>query len=98
MSAQALRRILVDHARRHDVGKRAAARLPLDSGLDRLTEVYAEKARSVKLRYFASPSVKETAEAMGRSSATVRRECAVGNAWLYGTLNSEASSDPTAMA
>jgi DNA-directed RNA polymerase specialized sigma24 family protein len=49
------------------------------------------------LRYFAGLSVLETAEVVGRSPATVKREWAVAKAWLYRQLNGEAPHEPPAM-
>jgi RNA polymerase sigma factor (TIGR02999 family) len=112
LAAQVLRRILVDHARQHDAGKRDRSRLPPDSGftiqphqdcdvaaldaaLVRLAELDAGKARIVELRYFAGLSVAETAEVVGRSPASVKRDWAVAKAWLYRTLSGSASDTAT---
>jgi RNA polymerase sigma factor (TIGR02999 family) len=104
-AAQAVRRILVDHARRRDAGKRDSAELPTDSGvvlpvgvdilaldeaLRQLARTDPEKERIVELRYFAGLSVPEVAEIMGSSPATVKRQWAVAKAWLYRALHGEA--------
>jgi len=108
LAAQAMRRVLVDHARRHNACKREAQLLPPDSGLTiqpdldfdmvalddalkGLSQFDPEKERIVELRYFAGLSVAETAEVIGRSPATVKREWALAKAWLYRQLNSEAA-------
>jgi RNA polymerase sigma-70 factor, ECF subfamily len=110
LAAQAMRRVLVDHSRRHNAGKRDSQLLPPDSGLviqpnldfdlvalddalNRLSDFDPEKARIVELRYFAGLSVNETAEVVGRSPATVKRDWAVAKAWLYRQLNGEAAND-----
>ena len=60
--------------------------LAVDAALERLTELDARQARIVELRFFAGMSVDETAEALGISSRTVKREWQVARAWLYGEL------------
>lgn len=114
LAAQAMRRVLVDHARRHNACKREAQLLPPDSGLriqpdldfdmvalddalKGLSQFDPEKERIVELRYFAGLSVAETAEVIGRSPATVKREWALAKAWLYRQLNSEAPNESPAM-
>ena len=42
--------------------------------------------RVVELRFFAGLSVKETAEALGVSAATVKRDRATAKLWLYNEL------------
>ena len=56
--------------------------LDLDDPLERLAALDAQQARVVELRYFAGLSVEETAEALGVSPATVKREWATARAWL----------------
>jgi RNA polymerase sigma factor (TIGR02999 family) len=114
LAAQAMRRVLVDHARRHNAGKRDSQLLPPDSGLviqpdmgcdvvalddalNGLAEFDPAKERIVELRYFAGLSVAETAEVVGRSPATVKREWAVAKAWLFRRLNGETPDDSKAM-
>jgi RNA polymerase sigma-70 factor, ECF subfamily len=114
LAAQAMRRVLVDHARRHNAGRRDVRLLPPDSGLvlqpvleldvvaldnalNLLSQFDPEKERIVELRYFAGLTVGETADVVGRSPATVRREWAVAKAWLYRQLKGEAPDDSLAM-
>ena len=54
----------------------------LDQALTRLTALDPRQARIVELRYFAGLSVDETADAVGISPRTVKREWAVSRAWL----------------
>jgi RNA polymerase sigma factor (TIGR02999 family) len=56
--------------------------LALDEALKRLAELDPEKSRLVELRYFAGLSIEETAEALGISPATVKRQWQVARAWL----------------
>jgi len=101
VAAQAMRRVLVDYARRHQAVKRGSSLpkisldeaiavshgtanqlLVLDELLNRLTSVDPQESRIVELRFFGGLTVEETAEAMGISPATVKREWSVAKAWL----------------
>lgn len=61
---------------------RPAELIALDEALARLEALSARQARIVECRYFAGMSVEETAEALGTSPATVKREWTVARAWL----------------
>lgn len=61
---------------------RPAELLALDEALARLEELSSRQARIVECRYFAGMSVEETAEALGISPATVKREWTVARAFL----------------
>jgi RNA polymerase sigma factor (TIGR02999 family) len=56
--------------------------LALDEALDRLVAFDPDKCRLVELRYFAGLTIEETAEALGVSPATVKREWTAARAWL----------------
>ena len=56
--------------------------LALHEALERLAALDPEQARLVELRYFGGLGIEETAEALGVSAATVKREWAVARAWL----------------
>jgi RNA polymerase sigma factor (TIGR02999 family) len=56
--------------------------LALDRALTTLEKVDGRKARLVELRYFAGLTIEETAEVMGTSEMTVRREWRRAKAWL----------------
>lgn len=58
----------------------------LDGALERLAAVDPQQSRVVELRFFAGLSVKETAEALGVSAATVKRDWATAKLWLYNDL------------
>jgi RNA polymerase sigma-70 factor (ECF subfamily) len=64
----------------------------LDQVLTRLEALDPKQGRIVELRYFGGMTIEETAEVMGTSPATVKREWAVARAWLYRELSAEASS------
>ena len=67
-----------------DVAARAESGeiLSVDEALRRLEEQDARMAEIVKLRFFAGLSELETAEALGLSDRTVRREWVLPRAWL----------------
>lgn len=55
----------------------------LDEALNKLAEFDARQARIVELRYFSGLSIDETAEILGVSGATVRRDWNIAKAWLH---------------
>jgi RNA polymerase sigma factor (TIGR02999 family) len=60
--------------------------LALDEALDRLAAIDAQQGRVVELRFFGGLSVEQTAEALGISPATVKRDWATAKLWLYNEL------------
>jgi RNA polymerase sigma factor (TIGR02999 family) len=106
VAATAMRRILVDHARRHGAAKRGAGakRVPLemvdglapderadllvalDAALVRLAALDERQARVVECRFFGGLTEEETAEALGTSARTVKRDWAKARSWLYQAL------------
>jgi RNA polymerase sigma factor (TIGR02999 family) len=98
-AAQAMRRILIDSARRKQLAPRVdidglqlAAQvnderlLDLHEALDRLAIEEPMAARIVEARVFAGLSVDEAAVAVGLSRATAYREWAFARAWLATAL------------
>lgn len=98
-AAQAMRRILIDSARRKQLAPRVdieglqlAARgdderlLELHDALDRLAAEEPTAARVVEARVFAGLSVEEAAAALGLSRAAAYREWAFARAWLATAL------------
>jgi RNA polymerase sigma factor (TIGR02999 family) len=101
-AAEAMRRILIDAARRRQSLKRGGDRarhsvedgdalvessdidalLDLDDALTRLAKEDPDSARLVELRYFGGLTVDETAEVLGVSPRTVKRNWAFARAWL----------------
>jgi RNA polymerase sigma-70 factor (ECF subfamily) len=61
--------------------------LALHDALERLAALDPDQARVVELRYFGGMNIDETAEALGISAATVKREWAVARAWLKRELS-----------
>jgi RNA polymerase sigma factor (TIGR02999 family) len=62
--------------------------LALDEALTRLASIDQQQARIVELRYFAGLTIEETAEVVGISPATVKREWAMARAWLKRAVES----------
>jgi RNA polymerase sigma-70 factor, ECF subfamily len=102
VTAQVMRHILIDHARRRRFLKhggdaqqvslgqaalmseqRAAELVALDEALDDLAKLDQRKSQVVELRYFGGLSLEETAEVLGVSLMTVRRDWRAAKAWLY---------------
>jgi RNA polymerase sigma factor (TIGR02999 family) len=54
----------------------------LDLALDRLAQLDARQAQVVELRYFGGLSIAETAEQLGISPATVKRDWESARVWL----------------
>jgi RNA polymerase sigma factor (TIGR02999 family) len=64
----------------------------LDAALLRLAAFDPSQARMVEMRFFGGMTIEETAEVMGISSATIKREWAVARAWLYRELTGNATA------
>lgn len=61
--------------------------LALDDALTRLAQLDERQAKVVELRYFTGLGIEETAEALGISPATVKREWTMARAWLKRELD-----------
>lgn len=61
--------------------------LDLDSALTDLAEFDPDQAKIVELRYFGGLTIEETAEVMGLSPASIKREWSVARAWLFDRIN-----------
>jgi RNA polymerase sigma factor (TIGR02999 family) len=66
--------------------------LALNEALSRLESIDPRASRVVELRYFTGLSERETAEALGVSIATLKRDWAFARAWLLDQLGSGAAS------
>ncbi|MFK8015173.1 MAG: ECF-type sigma factor [Gammaproteobacteria bacterium] len=102
VSANVMRRVLVDQARRHRAQKRDGIHvtlltnvqavdgdvdlLALDEALTTLSEVSAERAQIVELRFFAGMSNDEIAAVLSLSPSTVKRRWRVARAFLAEAL------------
>jgi RNA polymerase sigma factor (TIGR02999 family) len=111
VAAQAMRQILVEHARARHALKRGgeAQKLSLDEAMDQpeereldlmalddalndLAKFDPQQARIVELRYFAGLTIEETAQLLGISPATVKREWNLARAWLHREISQDADS------
>lgn len=105
VAARAMRRILIDRARRRSALKRGGSARPLsldeaqvavdeqadlllsiDDALTRLGALRERLAQVVEMRFFGGMTEEETAEALGLSVRTVRRDWVTARAWLYKEL------------
>jgi RNA polymerase sigma factor (TIGR02999 family) len=103
VAAQAMRRILIEHARGRRTARRGGAdarkvsldeaaviadeqadeMIALDDALQSLAALDPRKTRIVELRYFGGLEIEETAEVLGISAATVKREWSTARLWLH---------------
>jgi RNA polymerase sigma-70 factor (ECF subfamily) len=61
----------------------------VDEALTRLAKIDEQQSRVVELRFFSGLTVEETAEVMGISPATVKREWSMAKAWLHRELSGD---------
>jgi RNA polymerase sigma factor (TIGR02999 family) len=105
VATQAMRRILVDYARRYRAEKRGGAPsrvglndgmlvdddradtlLAIDSALSELAMVDERLVRVVECRFFGGLTEEETAETLGVTARTVRRDWIKAKGWLHRAL------------
>lgn len=86
----------LDAADPHAAGyEREEDLVALDEALSRLERIDARASRVVELRFFTGLSERETAEALGISISTMKRDWNFAKAWLFDQL-SLGVSDPSA--
>ena len=108
VAAKAMRRILVDYARRRGATKRGGQfqrveldnvpglldsnedLIALDEALDHLAKIDKRQSRIVEMRFFGGLSEEQTAQVLGLSQSTIRREWLVARSWLYAQLTRRA--------
>jgi RNA polymerase sigma-70 factor, ECF subfamily len=121
LASRIMRRVLIDHARKHRSQKRGDGAEPvrldetnaqdgghlqdglnalqltedsrvdlegIDHALKRLEAMDPQLGKLVELRFFGGLSIEETADVLGISSATVKREWVSARAWLQVELGS----------
>lgn len=71
----------------------AEALADLDEALKRLEAIDPRQGQIVEQRYFGGLSLEETAEALGVSLATIKRELRFAHAWLAVELGTAGSAD-----
>ncbi len=57
--------------------------IALDDALNALSQIDARQSKVVELRYFGGLSIEETAEVLGLSAATIKREWNSAKVWLF---------------
>ena len=102
IAANLMREILVDHARTKHRLKRDGVKsdlpllvaadekdidlIALDEALTRLGKIDEQQARIVELKFFADLTLQETADVLGISMVTVKRDWTVAKVWLHHEL------------
>jgi RNA polymerase sigma-70 factor (ECF subfamily) len=61
--------------------------LAISEALERLSAIDPRQVRIVELRYFGGLTEEETAEVLGVSTRTVKRDWTVARSWLHAELN-----------
>jgi len=67
--------------------------LTLDDALNRLAELDPQQAQIVELRFFSGFSIEDTADVLGISPSSVKREWRVAKAWLRHELDKGGASE-----
>ena len=65
----------------------------LDEALEGLAKLDAQQSRIVELRFFGGLSIEETAQVLGISPATVKRDWSTAKAWLHHEMSGTAEHD-----
>jgi RNA polymerase sigma-70 factor (ECF subfamily) len=68
--------------------------LELDRALRQLDALDPDQGRIVELRFFGGLTVEETAEVVGASATTVKREWAIAKGWLHREMTGDRRHDP----
>lgn len=68
-------------------GEQDLEMLALDRALDNLAKLDSQQAEIVELRFFGGRSIEESAEILGLSPATIKREWTAARAWLYRAIS-----------
>jgi len=111
VSAQLMRRILVEHARRHNLKRgggiqhialdetafvgQPADFVALDDAMTALARLDPRKTQIVEMRFFGGLSVEETAEVLKVSPITVKRDWRAARAWLYREMTGSSDDSGT---
>ena len=64
------------------IGEQMGEVVLLDDALTALAKLHPRQSQVVELRFFAGLEVEETAEALGISTGTVKRDWSLAKAWL----------------
>jgi RNA polymerase sigma factor (TIGR02999 family) len=112
-AAEAMRRILIENARRRSRAKRGGQweqiefdianlqtrmkpdeLLDLDEALREFEQHDPEKAKLVKLRYFAGMTIEQAAEILDISRVTAHRHWTYARAWLHDRIQKDSDKTP----
>ncbi|HEU4388241.1 MAG TPA: sigma-70 family RNA polymerase sigma factor [Blastocatellia bacterium] len=88
-----LTQISLDESMTVSPGIDSAMLIELDRAIERLAAHFPRKSRVVEMRFFGGMSIEETAEAMGVSIDTVKREWRTARLWLLNELSAPEASD-----
>ena len=66
--------------------------IALDDALKSLCEMDSQQSRVVELKFFGGLSIEDTAEVLGISASTVKRDWITARAWLYRELDRSAAT------
>ena len=69
--------------------ERAAELLALEEALIEMEKIDARRSKVVELRYFGGLNIEETAEILGISPETAKRDWRIARAWLFAALTGE---------
>lgn len=75
------------------VKSRSLDLVALDDALNALAKFDLQQARVVELRFFGGLSIEDTAQVLGISPATVKRDWSTAKAWLHHELSRTAEHD-----
>jgi RNA polymerase sigma factor (TIGR02999 family) len=87
----ALRRVSIDDVEL-STEERAEMLIAIDDALGRLKEIDGRQAQVVECRFFGGMTEEETAEALGVSPRTVKRDWAKAKSWLHREIAAERSA------
>ncbi len=68
--------------------------LDLEEALQKLEKLDAQQGKIVELRFFSGLSIEDTANVLGISPATVKRDWAAARAWLFREIGARQDVEP----